>query len=105
MKAAAAKAKAGKKVVIAKSLILFEVKPWGEETDLDELAKQILAIELDGCMWKTEFKKEPIAYGVNKLIIGCVVEDDKVSVDDLQEKIEAFEDFVQSVDIGCFSKI
>jgi len=30
--------------VIAKSLIVWEVKPWGEETDLDEMAKKILGI-------------------------------------------------------------
>lgn len=108
--AAAAKAKAtsqkkAKKVVIAKSLILYEVKPWGEETDLDELAKKILAIEMDGLLWKTQYRKEPIAYGINKLIIGAVVEDDKVSTDDLQETIEAFEDLVQSVDIAAFNKV
>ena len=33
-----------KKVVIAKSLIIFDVKPWEEETNLDELAKKILEI-------------------------------------------------------------
>ena len=60
---------------------------------------------MDGLFWKTEYKKEPIAYGVNKLVIGCVVEDEKVSTDDLQEKMEAFEDLVQSVDIAAFNKI
>lgn len=108
--AAAAKEKANaakkpKKVVIAKSLILYEVKPWGEETDLDELAKKILTIEMDGLLWKTEYKKEPIAFGINKLLIGATVEDEKVSTDDLQERIEAFEDFVQSVDIAAFNKV
>lgn len=38
----------------------------------------------------------PLAYGINKLQITCVIEDDKVSVDELQEKIEGFEDFVSS---------
>lgn len=60
---------------------------------------------MDGLFWKTEYKKAPIAYGVEKLIIGCVIEDEKVSADDLQEKIEAFEDLVQSVDIAAFNKI
>ena len=90
---------------IAKSLIIFEVKPYEAETDLDALASKILAIEMDGLFWKTEYKKEPIAYGVNKIVIGCVVEDAKVSTDDLQEAIEAFEDEVQSVDIAAFNKI
>lgn len=81
------------------------MKPYEAETNLDELAKKILAIELDGLFWKTEYKKAPIAYGVEKLVIGCVIEDAKVSADDLQEKIEAFEDEVQSVDIAAFNKI
>jgi len=60
---------------------------------------------MDGLFWKTEYKKEPIAFGVFKLLIGVTVEDAKVSVDDLQEKIEAFEDEVQSVDIAAFNKV
>ena len=103
---AAAKAKAAlKPALIAKSLVVFEVKPYEAETNLEEVAKKILAIEVDGCIWKTEYKFEPIAYGVNKLIIGCVIEDAKVSTDDLQERIEGFEEEVQSVDIKSFSKI
>jgi translation elongation factor EF-1beta len=80
-KAAEAKDKKVKAAPIAKSIIVWEVKPWGEETDLDELAKKILAIEMDGLAWKTEYKKEPIAYGVFKIVIGAVVEDLKVSTD------------------------
>jgi len=60
---------------------------------------------MDGLFWKSEYKKEPIAYGVHKLVIGCVIEDAKISSDDLQESIEKLEDFVQSVDIAVFSKI
>ncbi len=90
---------------IAKSLILFEVKPYEAETDLDALFKKIRAIEMDGLVWKEEYKKDPIAYGVCKLVIGCVLEDAKVSVDDLQEAIQAFEDDVQSCDIAVFNKI
>jgi elongation factor 1-beta len=35
----------------------------------------------------------------------CVVEDEKVSIDELCEQIQEFEDFVQSVDIANMSKI
>ena len=85
-KAAADKAKSQKKVkkvVIAQSLVLFEVKPLDSETDLDILGARILTLTGDGIFWKTEFKKEPIAYGLFKIIIGVTVEDEKVSVDDL----------------------
>ena len=91
MKAIAKPAKQG---LIAKSLIIWEVKPWGEDTDLDAMAKKILEIKMDGLTWKTEYKKEPIAYGVFKIIIGAVVEDLKVSTDEVQELIEADEDNV-----------
>jgi translation elongation factor EF-1beta len=60
---------------------------------------------MDGLVWKQDCKKEPIAYGVHKLIVGCVIEDEKISVDDLQEKIMEFEEEVQSVDIAVFNKI
>jgi elongation factor 1-beta len=99
------KAKKKKAAPVAKSLIIWEVKPWGEETDLNALANKILGIEMDGLFWKTEWKKEPVAYGIFKIQIGATVEDDKVSTDIVQEKIEEFEDEVQSVDIVAFNKL
>ena len=126
LKHKAAVAKAGKvvKTVIAKSIVVWEVKPYSAETDLDALAKKILAIELDGLAWKTEYKKEPVAFGVFKIAIGAIVEDAKVSTDDVAELIEALkgdepvvksgdddeeEDddnyLVQSVDIQSFNKL
>jgi len=94
-----------KEVVIAKSIVVFDVKIIEEEQDLDVLAKKILEIEMDGLVWKTEYKKVPVAYNIKKLQMGCVVEDDKVSTDDLFEKILAWEDEVQSVDIASFQKV
>ena len=99
---AAKEEKKGK--VIAKSSITFDVKPWDDETDLDALLVKIKAIEMEGLLWGTAQKK-PLAYGIFKLCVTCVVEDDKVGSDDLTEKIEAFEDEVQSVDIAAFQKI
>ena len=46
---------------------------------------------MDGLVWKTEFKKEPVAFGVFKIIIGAVVEDLKVSTDTVEEAIVALE--------------
>lgn len=104
--AAKDKAKKKKKEVIAMSLVLLEVKPLDDTTDLDELAKKIFAeITQDGLYWKTEYKKEPVAFGIFKLIIGFSLEDEKVSVDDVVERIEGFEDHVQSVEIQAFNKI
>ena len=84
-----------KKVVIAQSLVMFEVKPLDSETNLDDLAKRIFKeLAMDGAYWKTEYKKEPVAFGIFKLIIAFSLEDEKVSVDDIVERIEAFDDMV-----------
>lgn len=48
---------------------------------------------------------KPLAFGIHKLQISCVVEDDKVSVDWLMEQIQEIEDYVQSVDIAAFNKV
>jgi len=104
IKAAAAGKK--KKEVIAMSLVMLEVKPLDDTTNLDDLAKKIFAeITQEGLFWKTEYKKEPVAFGIFKLIIGFSCEDEKVSVDDIVEKIEALEEHVQSVEIASFNKI
>merc|ERR1712176_1635395 len=95
-----------KKEVIAMSLVLLEVKPMDDKTDLDALAKQIFStFTQEGLYWKTEYKKVPVAFGIFKLIIGFSLEDEKVSVDDVVEKIENMRKQVQSVDIQAFNKI
>lgn len=120
--------KATKKVIIAKSSIVLDVKPWDDETDMKELESQVRTIVMDGLVWGAckciiwkyivvslyfnncyiyfiPAKLVEIAFGIKKLQIMCVVEDDKVSVDALVETIQEFEDYVQSVDIAAFNKI
>lgn len=96
--------KAKKPALIAKSNVILDVKPWDDETDMKEMERLVRTIEMEGLLWGTS-KLVPLAFGIKKLTISCVVEDDKVSVDDLEEKITSFEDYVQSVDIAAFQKI
>ncbi|KRX75089.1 Elongation factor 1-beta [Trichinella sp. T6] len=96
--------KAKKPVAVAKSNIILDVKPWDDETDLKLMEESIRNITTDGLIWGPS-KILPVAYGVKKLQIGCVVEDDKVGTDFLEENILALEDLVQSVDIVAFNKI
>lgn len=44
-------------------------------------------------------------FQIKKLQINAVVVDDLVSIDDVEEKILAFEDYIQSMDIAAFNKI
>ncbi|XP_022822179.1 elongation factor 1-delta isoform X2 [Spodoptera litura] len=96
--------KAKKPVLIAKSNIILDVKPWDDETDMAAMEKAVRDIATDGLLWGAA-KLVPLAYGIHKLQISCVVEDDKVSIDWLTEEIEKIEDFVQSVDIAAFNKV
>jgi translation elongation factor EF-1beta len=94
-----------KKVVIAKSIIVFDVKVYDTEQDLKALAERIYKIEMDGLIWNKDLKILPVAFGMNKLQVGCVVEDAKVSIDDILEIVEGWEDDVQSCDIVTFQKV
>merc|ERR1711892_385601 len=63
----------------------------------DDLKALVLSLEAS--------KIVPIGYGIKKLQIMCTVEDAKVSIEELGEQIEAFEDYVQSVDVAAMNKI
>merc|ERR1712080_808931 len=99
-----AEKKSKKPALIAKTSVLFDVKPWDDETDMNEMLKCCKSIETEGLVWRAS-KLVPVGYGINKLQLMCVVEDEKVSIDELSEQIAEFEDFVQSVDIAAMSKI
>lgn len=88
----------------AKSIVVFDVKVYDTETDLDELAKKILARKMEGLVWNNEPKKLEVAFGIFKLQMGCVIEDEKVLTDDIFEPIEEWEE-VQSVDMISMQKL
>uniref|UniRef100_F7FCQ9 Elongation factor 1-delta n=1 Tax=Ornithorhynchus anatinus TaxID=9258 RepID=F7FCQ9_ORNAN len=99
-----AEKKSKKPGLIAKSSILLDVKPWDDETDMAKMEECVRSVQLDGLVWGGS-KLVPVGYGIKKLQIQCVVEDDKVGTDILEEEITKFEDYVQSVDIAAFNKI
>lgn len=83
-----------------------------------EMERLVRTIVADGLIWAQGAKLMPLAFGIKKLQIGCVVEDDKVhpplsvslnvaqvGTDFLEEEIMKFEDYVQSVDVAAFNKI
>ncbi|XP_043549257.1 elongation factor 1-beta isoform X1 [Chiloscyllium plagiosum] len=96
--------KSKKPALIAKSSILLDVKPWDDETDMVKLEECVRSVTMDGLLWGAS-KLVPVGYGIKKLQIQCVVEDDKVGTDMLEEAIVAFEDYVQSVDVAAFNKV
>merc|ERR1711881_106941 len=102
--AAYAAKKAKKPGPIAKSSLLIDVKPWDDETDMQAIEDSVRGIAADGLLWGAS-KLIPVGYGIKKLQISAVIEDDKISTDWLDEEITKFEDLVQSMDIAAFNKI
>merc|ERR1712099_204093 len=67
--------KATKKAVIAKSSLVLDVKPWDDETDMAKMEELVREIKCDGLIWG-QSKLVPLAYGIKKLSISAVIEDD-----------------------------
>jgi len=91
VKAASDKVKAAKepkKAVIAKSTLVFEIKPASEKTNLDVIEKEVRKITMEGLEWAPASKKIPVAFGLFKLQIGGVIVDDLVETESILEKIE-----------------
>jgi len=89
---------------VAKSMLVLDVKPWDDETDMKQIEDHVRSITMDGLNWGSS-KLVPVGYGIKKLQISAVIEDDKVSVDSLEEQITAKDDLVQSMDVAAFNKI
>ena len=88
----------------AKTSVLFDVMPRDIKTDLDKMMECVRSIRMDGLHWGA-CQRESVAFGIEKMKLMCTVEDSKVSIDELQKKMEGFKDFVQSVEVSAMNKI
>jgi elongation factor 1-beta len=68
------------------------------------LEEAVRGIHKDGLVWGGS-KLVAVGFGIKKLQINLVIEDDKIGLDDLQQEIEEFEDYVQSTDIAAMQKL
>ena len=53
--------------VVAKTIIIFDVKVYEEGEDFKRLHGEIMKIELDGLVWNKDLKLVEIAFGMKKL--------------------------------------
>jgi elongation factor 1-beta len=71
---------------------------------MKQLEEHVRAIEKDGLVWGVS-QLVAVGFGIKKLQINLVVEDEKVSTVDLQQQIEEDDDYVQSTDIAAMQKL
>lgn len=101
----AEKSKKHARKAVAKSVVVFDVKGYEVEFDWNALAEKIRAeVTMEGLVWMDSHEIVPIAFGMKKLQMSCVIVDDLVGTDDIFDKITAWEDDVQSCDIVSFDK-
>ncbi|KAK4124386.1 hypothetical protein N657DRAFT_572189 [Parathielavia appendiculata] len=98
------KKKEAKPKVAAKSIVILDIKPWDDQTDMVALEAAVRGIEKDGLVWGAS-KLVPVGFGVKKLQINLVIEDEKISLTELEEEIQEFEEYVQSTDVATMQKL
>ena len=69
------------------------MKPWDDETNMAKQEGRVRSIQANGLAWGYS-ELVPVGYGIKKLQIQCVVGDDKVGTDMLEEQITAFDEYV-----------
>lgn len=94
-----------KPAVVLKSRVVFDVKGFEVDQDFHGLGEKIVKeITEDGLVWQKKFEVLPLVFGMKKLRMTMTIEDNKVSSDDILERICSWEDEVQSCDVVEFNK-
>jgi elongation factor 1-beta len=103
-----AKARGREKAKLTKSMIIMDVKPWDDTTDLAAMEAEVRAIHKDGLLWGTS-RLMPVGFGIKKLQITAVIEDAKVESMDaiIEEELvrDGESDNIQSIDVVAFNKL
>ena len=85
---------------------MFEVKPWEADCDLVALWKKIIGNKKDGLIWGEGHSLVPVAFGVKKLVLSVVMDDQKIqSTEDIEDLINQYEDDVQSCDMTTMNRL
>ena len=90
----------------SRTQVVFEVKPWESDCDLVALWKKIITNKLDGLVWGEGYNLVPVAFGVKKLVLSTVMDDQKIqSTEDIEDLINQYEDEVQSCDMTTMNRL
>lgn len=97
---------------LPKSRLTIEIKPYEIETDLYSLAERITEIRREGYIvvywrltWSGCYKTVDVAYGMQKLVLEMLLDDDKIEVGEVIEAVEQQFEEVMSVDVPYIHQI
>ncbi|KAF1742016.1 hypothetical protein MXB_1183, partial [Myxobolus squamalis] len=92
-----------KKEKVEKSLVVFDIMPLEATTNFEELIALIKKIKLQGLEWG-EFSLEDFCYGIKKLRVACLLENEITSTDQIEELILDLDAYVQTTPFETYSK-
>ena len=94
--------------VVQKTMFVFDLKPVGVDTDLQELALAMKRLTFEGLInWGVEHQLIDVAFGIQKLRISVIVED-RVSLNDLEDLMNGDgrgDEHIQSIDVFTMSNV
>lgn len=85
---------------LKKTPLNLEVCIAESEDDVERITNKILKLEIPGLTWKKEdanIRVEPAGFGVKRLTISSLIEESKVNVANVKDKIEGLSDAINSV--------
>ena len=95
----------GKSAAPGRSMVVAEIIPPSDETDMEDLAAYVRGLEIEGLQWGEVAVKEH-AFGLKKIVMACTVVDDLVSMEDVLYDIqENREDDVMSYEVVSMNKL
>ncbi|SBT33783.1 translation elongation factor, putative [Plasmodium ovale wallikeri] len=72
-----------------RSILIIEIKPKSIDTDISKIPKLVKQKIVDeNIKWGEEVKKLPVAFGLYKIHMSCIIYDDFVNTNELIDKIE-----------------
>lgn len=80
--------KKAKEKPASKSSLVLEIKPSSLDVDLDQVARMIRDLSINGVEFSEGEKKVPVAFGLFKLQMGATIIDDLVNTQDIVDSIE-----------------
>ncbi|KAH8740313.1 translation elongation factor 1 beta 1 [Cryptosporidium ryanae] len=80
--------KKAKEKPASKSSLVLDIKPSSLDVDLDQVAKMIRDLKINGVEFSEGEKKVPVAFGLFKLQMGATIIDDLVNTQDIVDSIE-----------------
>lgn len=86
--AAAPAKKAPKPKPVAKSSVTMDAMPYDAEKPITEVYADIKQIAIDGLLWGQPFTVINGPFGLKGIQFGCVIEDEKVKLVDIEEAVE-----------------